>query len=370
MKWSRWFWFIAFVVLLRHLLAIAPSFSVRFPLGGTQTEKLPPPGQPASPSPTAAEGQSSLEAETSQGDRCEDAQDAVVTIFAQREIGSGSIVSPTGLVLTNHHVVEDALDGLVKVRAASGDRYQGTVIATDTTADLALVQLATQDRLPTVPLASPDTVQIGEDVCAIGSPFGRSGTLTRGKLTGFRGDGDLQSEILLYPGNSGGPLLNQQGEMIGINKSIWVRDDGENSGISFATRIDVAQEFILANQDKAAAIAALPPEADASPWDLPPISPEEDFSHPADPAAPSFPRRRVGSRLGVIITRETLLIQSVDPGSPAEKAGLSEGDRLVAVNGDRLETFNDLRTFLKRRPQTAMFTISRHDQLEEVQVIF
>ncbi|HEY9618542.1 MAG TPA: trypsin-like peptidase domain-containing protein, partial [Microcoleaceae cyanobacterium] len=132
---------------------------------------------------------------------------AVVTVFAGREIGSGSIVSADGLVITNNHVIRGSQNGYVFVRTAAGTRYPGQVIATDVRKDLALIQLNTQDQLPVVQLAS-SSVQAGDSVYAIGSPYGRPGVMTSGNFSRVRENGDLQSQVILRPGNSGGPLLN------------------------------------------------------------------------------------------------------------------------------------------------------------------
>ncbi len=186
-----------------------------------------------------------------QGDACQSTKQAVVTIYAGPEIGSGSIVSPDGLVITNLHVVSEVMGGRgqkrVSVRAADGNRYPGQVIATDRQYDLALIQLGARDQFPFVPLSSGN-VQSGQKVCAIGSPFGRPGVLTRGTLSKIRQNGDLQSNVVLNPGNSGGPLLNLQGEMIGVNKAILESPSGGNTGISFATNVDAARNFITRNR--------------------------------------------------------------------------------------------------------------------------
>ena len=129
-----------------------------------------------------------------QGDACQASKEAVVTVYAGREIGSGSIVSPDGLVITNFHVVNEVVRGRgragLSVRTADGDRYPGQVIATDRQYDLALIQLGAREQFPYVPLASGG-VQSGQSVCAIGSPFGRPGVLTRGTVSRVRQNGDL-----------------------------------------------------------------------------------------------------------------------------------------------------------------------------------
>jgi serine protease Do len=153
-------------------------------------------------------------------------------------------------VITSGHVVQDALtrrgrEHLV-ISTADGHRYPGKVMAVDMLRDLALVQLDTQKWLPALPIAMSRQGQSGDLVCAIGSPFGHPGILTWGELERVRANGDLQSKILLHPGNSGGPLLNQRGEMIGINRAILQSSTGENIGISFATHIRTVINFLIA----------------------------------------------------------------------------------------------------------------------------
>ncbi len=242
---------------------------------------------------------------TQTGGSCESAGSAVVTIHAGRSFGSGSIVSSDGLVITNNHVVRPSMDGQVGVRTIGGSRYRGSVIGIDPVNDLALIKLSTQERLPVIRIGSRDSVQQGEKVCAIGSPYGHPGVLTKGTLTTFRNNGDIQSALLLEPGNSGGPLLNQQGEMIGVNKAIWQSRDGQNSGISFATNIAAAKDFIEKNRSNTGTIASRPgfgypgvdvmppqqeepPAAPYSPFSSVPSRGMEQFQPPLPPDAPFF----------------------------------------------------------------------------------
>lgn len=158
---------------------------------------------------------------------------AVVTLYSAGEIGSGSIIGAEGLILTNKHVVQNGVQ--VEAKTASGKVYTGQVVAIDLRHDLALVQLATRDRFPTVPLASSANLQPGEPVYAIGSPAGRAGTFTNGHFQKVTEYGSLQtSRGLLQPGNSGGPLLNHRGEMIGINKGLLEDNSGLASSVTAA----------------------------------------------------------------------------------------------------------------------------------------
>lgn len=341
-------WAVGLLLSARTLAAFIPA--IPLPLSLPTTTKA----KPNQSEPTSA-------------NVCQVARAAVLTLYVDSDFGSGTIVSPEGLVLTNHHVVKAASSGQVRARSWGGQLYQGQVVATDLVNDLALVQLNTKERLPAIRLAKPEEIQMGQKVCAIGSPYGRAGVITQGTLKGTLENGDLQSSILLHPGNSGGPLLNRQGDMIGINKAIWLSDSGKNVGIGFATTTTIARSFIEQNRQKAAAIAeraasATPPaQADTGLQATPPDAPA-NFDLP--PATPS------DVRLGAMVDRRSLVVQLVEPGSPAERAGLTAGDQLVAVDGQRLDRVEDLQTFLKRRPSSAVFTISRNQQQQNVQVGF
>lgn len=162
---------------------------------------------------------------------------AVVTIYSGPEIGSGSILTPEGLVITNKHVIWNSPQ--VKVKTSTGKTYQGWVTGVDMQYDLALVQLDTKDKLPTVPIESNRTLKPGQRVFAIGSPAGKAGTFTKGTFTKITQHGSLQTSTgLLQPGNSGGPLLNTDGKMIGINKGLL------KDGSGLATSVVPAQMFI------------------------------------------------------------------------------------------------------------------------------
>lgn len=165
---------------------------------------------------------------------------AVVTIYSGREIGSGIILGSAGLVLTNKHVVWSSPQ--LEVKTANGRIYPGWVTALDLQFDLALVQLDTKERFPIVQMANTVNVQPGQRVYAIGSPAGQAGTFTTGTFTRITSHGSIQtSPGLLEPGNSGGPLLNSQAEMIGVNKGL-LRD-----GSGLATRVEAVKSFLRRN---------------------------------------------------------------------------------------------------------------------------
>ncbi|WP_287129066.1 S1C family serine protease [Candidatus Cyanaurora vandensis] len=262
---------------------------------------------------------------------------AVVTVSSRLGSGAGTVISPEGLVLTNEHVIRNAPRGTVTIQTSQGKRYTGQVTAVDRRNDLALVRLTTQDRFSVIPLADQDGIQVGQQVFAIGNPFGLSGTFTRGILSRISRNGDLQTDAALNPGNSGGPLLNSRGELIGVNKAI-LSPDGGNVGIGFATSAVVARNFIQQYQKTPTGTVAVRPNE-------PP-------------------------RLGVSLDAETLVIQQVQPGSLAAELGLRTGDQLVAINGQPLAGTEDLREFLDSRPDSAVFTVARNRRLTNLRVDF
>jgi S1-C subfamily serine protease len=267
------------------------------------------------------------------------ASPSVVTLQVGRAIGSGSIVSPEGLVLTNEHVVRGARNGRVTVLTAQEKRYVGQVIAVDRRNDLALVRLQTSDRFPAMRLATQTGIQVGQQVYAIGSPYGLSGTLTTGILSRVSPNGDLQTDAALNPGNSGGPLLNSRGELIGINKAILSPNRQGNTGIGFATSAIIARQFIETNRSR-------------------------------NPDAIATTPRPSNSRLGVVLNTNTLIIEGIERGSLAERVGLRRGDRLLAINGRQLYNAQELQAFLSSQPDSAVLTVARNRRVGNIQVRF
>ena len=177
------------------------------------------------------------------------ASPAVVSIDVGDATGSGSIISPDGLVLTNAHVVNDAHG--VKVTLADGRTFDADIVGFgDAGLDLAVVKIRGQNNLPTVKFAAPASIAVGQRAFAIGNPFGRfQGTFTTGIVSRIDRDrGLIQTDAAINPGNSGGPLLNSQGEMIGVNSAIFAptRGEGGNIGIGFAISVDKVQPFLVA----------------------------------------------------------------------------------------------------------------------------
>jgi serine protease Do len=262
-------------------------------------------------------------------------------------LGSGFIVSQDGYVLTNTHVV--AGDGEVTVRLADAKReFKARVIGADERTDIALLKIEATG-LPTVKLGKSEKLQPGEWVAAIGSPFGFENTITAGivSATGRSLPAEtyvpfIQTDVAVNPGNSGGPLMNLAGEVVGVNSMIYSQTGGY-MGVSFAIPIEVALDVMK----------QLRAEGKVTRGQLgvriQPMTKE---------LAQSFRLKEPNGAL----------IASVEPGSPADKAGLQPGDVVLAYNGQPLEDANKLpRLVAATKPgQSATLRIWRDGKAEDV----
>ncbi len=169
---------------------------------------------------------------------------AVVSINSGQDEGAGVILTPDGLVVTNRHVINNART--VSVKTTNGHQYQAQLISTKGfNKDLAFLKIQSNDTFPTVRLGDSTSVRVGQRVLAIGSPFGLDGTLTTGIISRIDyARNMLQTDAAINPGNSGGPLLNGQGDLIGINRSIINPVGASSAGISFAVPINVVKQEI------------------------------------------------------------------------------------------------------------------------------
>ena len=188
----------------------------------------------------------------------ERASQAVVSIDTDKTNGSGTIITPDGMVLTNAHVVSQG--GVVTVTLANGKKVEADVIGFgEEGLDLAVLKIRGETNLPTIEIASPASTKVGQRAFAIGNPFGRfQGTLTVGIVSRIDKErGLIQTDAAINPGNSGGPLLNSSGELIGVNTAIFTRGQlGGNIGIGFAISIDRVPEFLEAVKEGRAPLVA------------------------------------------------------------------------------------------------------------------
>ena len=285
------------------------------------------------------------------------ANPAVVTIKTTNSTGSGSLISPEGLVITNEHVIRDAKNGNVRIINNDGKTYNGQVVTVDRKNDLALVRILSSDRFPTLAFADRNNILVGQKVFAIGSPFGLSGTLTTGILSRVAIDGDLQTDARLNPGNSGGPLLNSRGEIIGVNKAILSPDGRSNSGIGFAINAAIAKEFIT----RSAALTQ-PQIANSQTKVLPQIA--------SVPSIASVDASTQRPQLGVILNPVNLTVYEVRPNSLASRMGLQKGDRLVSLNGTPISDPQQIIDYLAQHPAIALLSVSRNTGITNYQIKF
>jgi serine protease Do len=240
--------------------------------------------------------------------------------------GSGFIVSADGTILTNAHVVKDATE--VTVKLTDRREYRAKVLGADPKTDVAVLKIEAKN-LPVVALGNVKDLRVGEWVLAIGSPFGFENTVTAGVVSakGRTLPDDsavpfIQTDVAVNPGNSGGPLFNSRGEVVGINSQIYSQSGGY-MGVSFAIPIDVAtsirNQIVATGKVQHARLG---------------VSVQEVNQALADSFNLDKP--------------EGALVSSVEKGSPADKAGLQPGDVVRAVDGQPIVSSGDLPAIISR----------------------
>jgi S1-C subfamily serine protease len=286
-------------------------------------------------------------------------------LVPQEGQGSGFIIDRDGHVLTNYHVIADARQ--VEVTLHNRKKYRATVVGTDRSHDLAIVQIKAPDLNPMV-LGDSRNLQVGQKVYAIGNPFGLSGTLTSGIVSSIRSvqepdgmtiDEAIQTDAAINPGNSGGPLLNSHGEVIGINTMI-ASNVGQNAGIGFAIPINTAKavlnDLLTLGRVRRPALGVV----------TLPISPD------------------LADELGLASDYGLLIIRVV-PGGAAERAGLKGGteraylgntpimvggDLIVAIDGQDVQDQQELSRMMNnhRAGDSVKVTIYRGKRRMDVEV--
>ncbi|MCU0828563.1 MAG: trypsin-like peptidase domain-containing protein [Tabrizicola sp.] len=238
----------------------------------------------------------------------------------ENSLGSGVIVSPDGIVVSNHHVTANATD--IRVVLADRREYAAVVLLDDPQSDLAVLKVQTDEPLPALSLGDSDDLQVGDLVLAIGNPFGVGQTVSSGIVSGLArsalqvGDGTgyfVQTDAPINPGNSGGALVDMAGQLVGINTAILTRDGGSN-GIGFAIPSNLVAAVIAQAQAGATGFQR--------PWAG--MQAQEVDGSLAEALG-------LGRPLGVMITR-------LHPQSPFAAAGLQDGDVVVALGGDPINT--------------------------------
>lgn len=238
----------------------------------------------------------------------------------RRGTGSGFIISADGLILTNHHVVDGADE--IKVRLTDNREFTGKVLGSDAKTDIAVVKIEAKD-LPYLTMGNSDELKVGEWVAAIGSPFGLDNTVTSGivsaksrKLPSDQYVPFIQTDVAVNPGNSGGPLFNMKGEVVGINSQIFSTSGGF-MGLSFAIPSNLAMQIkdqLVKNGKVTRGRIGVVIQ-----------SVTQDLAESFGMKAPK----------GAIVSQ-------VEKDGPAAKAGLQEGDIITAVNGKAIDDSVDM----------------------------
>ena len=250
---------------------------------------------------------------------------------ADRGVGSGFIIESNGLILTNAHVVEGATT--IYVTLTDKREFKAKLLGMDKRTDVAVVKIEARD-LPKLPLGDSSKVRVGEWVLAIGSPFGLENTVTAGIVSAkSRDTGDylpfIQTDVAVNPGNSGGPLLNTAGQVIGINSQIFSRSGGY-MGISFAIPIDEAMR--VADQ----------------------LRTNGKMTRGRIGVALGEMTKEVAESLGLGKPRGAY-VRNVEPGGPAAAGGIEAGDVILSFNGREISKSTDLpRVVGETKPGTSV----------------
>jgi 2-alkenal reductase len=295
-------------------------------------------------------------------------------------LGSGFVIDDQGHILTNLHVVEDFTD--LEVDFPSGFKTRGEVLGTDQDSDLAVIKVeAPPEELHPLTFGDSSQLQVGQTVVAIGNPFGLNGTMTTGIISAlgrtldsmrsapggstFTAGDIIQTDTAINPGNSGGPLLNLDGEVIGVNRAIrtfnfTAEEEPVNSGIGFAIAINIVKRV------------------------APVLVSEGSYDYPYLGIS-SLPEITLLDQEELGLPRSTgAYITSVTPGGPADEAGLrgasratdnpilaAGGDLIIAVDGRSILAFNDLLSYLinfKSPGDKILLTVLRGDEELEVEL--
>jgi 2-alkenal reductase len=276
--------------------------------------------------------------------------------FPQQGEGSGFIVDTDGHIVTNNHVVADTLE--LHVTFFDGTVIPAEIVGTDPDSDLAVIKVdVPAESLRPITWGDSDQLQVGQRAVAIGNPFGYENTLTSGiisglsrslpAITGYLIPEIIQTDAAINPGNSGGPLLNSQGEVIGVNSAIVpnFNDLGERSflGVGFAIPSNLAQRVV------------------------PALIADGEYAHPWIGFSGADVRPEIAAEMDLPEARGAL-VERVLPGSPAEDAGLQGGirevqlegigrpvsvggDVIIAIDGQNIRRFNDILSYLSRRTE-------------------
>src|SRR5512141_3216748 len=251
---------------------------------------------------------------------------------------SGVIIAPDGYVLTNNHVVENAAE--VQVGLVAGDTFKAEIVGTDPATDLAVVRAGT-NGLPIAELGDSDSLRVGQLVIAIGNPFGFQSTVSTGVVsalgrsmrspTGRLIESVIQTDVPLNPGNSGGPLVDTRGRVIGVKTAIIRPAQGISLAIPVKTASWVIGEILTHGKVRRAYLGL---------------------------GAQVRPIRPVAQRQFQLPAPSVVEVETLEENGPAVRGGIREGDILLALNGKNLATVDDVHRLLTETPAGSHITLS------------
>jgi serine protease Do len=268
----------------------------------------------------------------------------------EQSLGSGVIVSPEGYVLTNNHVVEGATD--VKVTLSDKRELKAQIIGTDPKTDVAVLKLE-GSSFPAITLGDSSKVQVGDYALAIGNPFGVGQTVTMG-IVSAKGRGNLgiedyedfiQTDAPINPGNSGGALVNDRGELVGINTAILSHGSGGNEGIGFAIPVNLARDVMNQIMDHGKVTRGY-------------------LGIVIQPITPAM-AKALGEK-----EAKGVLVGDVSPKGPAQASGVERGDIILELNGKAINDNNELRnTIAMMQPgETVTLKVARNGNTRDISV--
>jgi serine protease Do len=270
----------------------------------------------------------------------------------ERALGSGVIVSKDGYILTNDHVIKNA--DHIRVTLGNNKDYSAKVIGADPTTDIAVIKIDAHN-LPTIKMGSSDSLKVGALVMAIGSPERLSHTVTLGIVSakhrhigliehGKGYENYIQTDAAINPGNSGGAMVNMDGELVGINAAIYSRT-GMNGGIGFAVPIDLARRVMKS------------------------LIKYGKVTHAELGIYGDNINQAMAKSFG-LKNNQGIIVSDVESGTPAEKAGLKQGDVIKMINGQPIKSYDDFRTKIATSKPGSKITLGiiRNGKHKKIQV--